>query len=76
MKLCTPALIYLVLSIIALFLGTKMITAVNILLILLWTFILNYLCSIGLTTISWILVLLPLIIMFGFIFMSLGMTMY
>jgi hypothetical protein len=71
MKLCTPALIYLVLSVIALFLGAKMFTIMHIIGILLWTFILNYLCSIGYTTISWILVLLPLIFMF---FVAFSMT--
>jgi hypothetical protein len=76
MKLCTPALVYLVLSVIGLFLGSKMFTVIHILGILLWTFILNYLCSIGLKTVSWILVLLPVIIMFGFIFMALGIRMY
>jgi hypothetical protein len=66
-RLCTPAIVYLVLSIVALFVGAKVFTIIHVLGIILWTFILNYLCSIGLTTISWILVLLPIIIMFGII---------
>lgn len=67
MKLCAPALVYLVLSVIGLFIGAHMFTIIHVLSILLWTFILNYICSIGYTTLSWILVLLPIIIMVGVI---------
>lgn len=65
MKLCTPAIVYLVLSIIALLIGLKAFTFLHILVIFLWTFVLNFLCSIGLTVVSWILVLLPIIFMFA-----------
>ena len=72
MKLCAPALVYLALSVIGLFIGAKMFTLIHIIGILLWTFILNFLCSKGYTTLSWILVLLPIIFMFIVIFSALG----
>tara|TARA_B100001142_G_scaffold56212_1_gene54820 strand:- start:9954 stop:10442 length:489 start_codon:yes stop_codon:yes gene_type:complete len=86
-KLCPPAMLYLVLSIIS-FLGILMQNCqdprkykvgfykVNIpchnalffiakaLYILVWTYILQFLCSKGYKTVSWFLVLLPIIAMF------------
>jgi hypothetical protein len=70
-KLCTPAMIYFVLSVIALMMSVF--TSFNIMslvikgfFIIVWSFFLNYLCKSGFTAISWILVLLPLILFFLF----------
>tara|TARA_X000000950_G_C13518789_1_gene498740 strand:- start:66 stop:404 length:339 start_codon:yes stop_codon:yes gene_type:complete len=66
-KICPPALIYLIYSIIQISLDTvngyyntamvKMVVA------LLFTVLLNYLCSSGLGVISWIIVFIPFILM-------------
>ena len=62
MKLCTPAVVYLVLAIIALVLNMRF-SMVSILLhvafIGLWTFILNWICKKGFKWVSWGLVVLP-----------------
>jgi len=76
--LCPPAILYIILSIISIIF--IVITCkfpiiyhlINILVIILWTWLLNYICSIGYSVISWILVLLPiffiiLCIIFGLI---------
>jgi hypothetical protein len=44
-----------------------MTAVVNLFFVLLWTWFLNYLCSKGYTSVSWFLVLLPLIIFAGII---------
>jgi len=66
-KLCTPAKIYfaiaVVASIFALFKGVGILAvAFKLLFAFIWTFILGWLCSKGLKTLSWFLVLLPYII--------------
>uniref|UniRef100_A0A6C0HZI5 Uncharacterized protein n=1 Tax=viral metagenome TaxID=1070528 RepID=A0A6C0HZI5_9ZZZZ len=62
MKLCAPAVVYLVLAIIALVFNMRF-SMVSILLhvafIGLWTFILNWICSKGFKWVSWGLVVLP-----------------
>ena len=68
--LCTPAALYLFLSAISILLIviTKfkpVSILIKILFVLAWTYILNLLCKKGFTMISWILVLLPYLIMFG-----------
>ncbi len=75
MRLCKPAIVYLVLSVIGLVIGYRMFSIIHILCILLWAFILQSLCSMGYPIVSWVLVLLPLVIMFGFIFAALGLTL-
>jgi len=66
--LCPPAILYIVLSIISIiFLLIKckfsiIYHLINILLTILWTWLLNFICNRGYSIISWILVLLPLII--------------
>ena len=72
MKLCLPAIVYLIIGIIS----TLYITFVNkiqitnllftLLFIFIWTFLLNLICNSGYTIISWILVLFPFI-MFLFV---------
>ena len=68
-RFCTPAQLYLILAGISLltafFNNFQVITLVtNGIFVLLWGWILNWLCSKGLKAISWILVLLPFILFF------------
>lgn len=75
-KLCTPAMLYLVLSAIALVIGVFQkfeffSLLVNVLFIGAWTWFLNLLCSKGYTPISWFLVLLPYLIMLVMFVMAL-----
>lgn len=85
-KLCTPAIIYLALSLLALFImafqnfgnyntycigyyncddtNTTFLFILKALYIILWTWILNLMCSSGYSSISWFLVLLPLLLFF------------
>ncbi len=73
-RFCTPAQLYLILAGISLltafFNDFKVITlVVNGIFVLIWGYILNWLCSKGLKAISWILVLLPFILfIFTFFF--------
>lgn len=69
-----PAKIYLIISTVAIVVGifnkfSFMAIMGKILFMLFWVFILNYLCMHGLKTLSWLLVLLPYIIML-FVFMG------
>jgi len=73
-RFCTPAQLYLILAGISLltafFNNFQVITlVVNGIFVLIWGWILNWLCSKGLKAISWILVLLPFILfIFTFFF--------
>jgi hypothetical protein len=73
-SLCTPALIYFVLSVIAFLsmLGkaSLMTLVVKAFFILLWTWFLNYLCKKGHSGISWFLVLFPFILMLMIFFFA------
>jgi len=64
-KLCMPALVYLVLALIGVFMtmrDTGIMSGVGSLIFVgLWTWFLNYLCTKGHEGISWFLVFLPLI---------------
>ena len=67
-KLCTPAKIYFTIaaisSIIALFNGFRfMVVFWRILIALVWTYILSWLCKKGFRALSWFIVLLPYIIL-------------
>jgi hypothetical protein len=71
-KLCTPALIYLVLAVISLLMmisgGVHFISLViKIVFVFLWTWLLNFLCNKGLGVVSWILVILPFVIVLGIV---------
>jgi hypothetical protein len=62
--LCSPAMLYLVISIITIVLACfykcqVMTIVVKIAFILLWTWFLNFLCSKGYKSVSWFLVILP-----------------
>lgn len=66
-KLCTPAKIYfaiaVIATIIALFNGASIMMAFSkMVFAFIWTFILGWLCQKGFNSISWVLVLLPYII--------------
>jgi len=68
-KYCTPAQLYLVLGAIGIIMGFLKNYGVETLLtkslfLVLWAWVLNWLCSKGFKAISWILVLLPFIMMF------------
>ena len=67
-KICMPALVYLILSVISLlmmiFNDFKIVaTLINIIFIIIWTWILNLICSAGYEWLSWVFVLLPFVIM-------------
>jgi len=85
-ELCTPAMIYFVISIVALVMvllqnlgnqssynvgsfscrvpNTALVFIVKLVYILFWTWVLNLICKDGHTSISWLLVLLPWILLF------------
>jgi hypothetical protein len=85
-ELCTPAMIYFVISIISLVIvllqnlgntnsynvgsfscrvpNTAIVFIVKLVYILFWTYILNLICQDGHTSLSWLLVLLPWILLF------------
>jgi hypothetical protein len=85
-ELCTPAMIYFVISVIALVMvllqnlgnqnsynvgsfscrvpNTALVFIIKLIYILFWTWVLNLICKDGHTTISWLLVLLPWIMLF------------
>lgn len=65
LSLCTPAQLYLFLSILSLlsvFTGGLLLNnaIVGFALAILWTWVLNKICSGGYTTVSWLLVLIPI----------------
>jgi hypothetical protein len=67
-QMCTPAQIYLVISVFAGLLALLTENAlssviVNLLFALVWTYILSWLCKQGYESLSWFLVLLPYIIL-------------
>ena len=67
MRLCTPAIIYLVFGILTLLgMVTQGVSGkahiINILSVGVWTALLQYLCSVGLGGLSWFFLLLPVII--------------
>jgi hypothetical protein len=66
-SLCSPALLYLILSGITLLLVVTKLSAISIglkaIFIIIWTWFLNFLCSEGHESISWFLVLLPIVMM-------------
>ena len=68
-KYCTPAQLYLVLGAIGIIMGFFTNYGIETLLtktlfLVLWAWVLNWLCSKGFKAISWILVLLPFIMVF------------
>jgi hypothetical protein len=69
-KLCTPALLYLIVSIISFLAAVAhKVKATSLIIkaifILIWTWFLNWLCVNGHKDIAWFLVILPFVIMLG-----------
>jgi len=72
-RICNPAKLYLVISVVLLVIAVfKRISALTMLVkgafILLWTFVLNWLCSKGFGTLAWVIVLLPFLFLFLTVF--------
>lgn len=72
-KICTPAKIYFAIAILSIFVG--LFSGFNVLAILsklffalIYTFILSWLCKIGLSALSWFLVLLPFVLILLMLF--------
>jgi len=68
-KMCNPAKLYLLVSVLGLVYGIfqrfSIVTlGTNFIFVILWTMVLNWLCSVGMKMVSWILVLLPYLMMF------------
>lgn len=79
-SLCTPAVIYVVISVITLIIGAfykfqPLTLIVKVFFVMLWTWFLNFLCNKGYTGISWFLVLLPFIILLVSIVILFEVTM-
>ena len=68
MKLCMPAIVYLVLAVLSILMMILekfqvVATLIKIIFVGFWTWILNLICSAGYEWLSWVLVLLPFIVM-------------
>ena len=66
-SICVPAMLYLILAVIGLITSVMqkfcfLCLLFEVIFIFIWTWFLNFLCSQGYKTISWILVVLPFII--------------
>jgi hypothetical protein len=66
--LCTPAKLYFILAvvscIVALFSGVNFMTVgINLIVAFIWTAILGWICKNGFTSLSWVLVLFPYVMM-------------
>lgn len=75
-KYCSPAQLYLVLAAIGLISGFlknfRVLTLIfNAIFVVLFAWILNFMCSKGLTAVSWVLVLLPFVLLASSFFMAL-----
>lgn len=66
LKLCTPALVYLIISVLSIFYMISQGMTSGIVLkavwMAFWTFVLNIICNAGYEAFSWFLVLLPFIL--------------
>lgn len=77
--LCTPALVYFFISVISIIiLISNSINVISIIIkmifTLLWTYVLHMICAKGYTGVSWALVLIPYVIMFGVMAAFLDLT--
>lgn len=78
MKLCEPAMVYFGLACISILFGLMgNISAMSLIAkgiyAIIWTYILNFLCEKGYKTLSWLLVILPFVVLFGAIAVMLDM---
>ena len=79
MKLCAPAMVYFGLACISILFGVmKSISARSLVAkgvyAAIWTWLLNFICDKGYTTVSWLLVILPFVMMFGIVALILDMV--
>lgn len=76
MIICAPAFIYLIFSLIQVFIdcfnGLIQMAGLKILIMIVVTFLLNLLCGAGLSFVSWVIVLMPFI----FMAISVGILLY
>jgi hypothetical protein len=68
-NLCTPAFVYFIMSFVYLIINSfKKINVVSIIVsvigIMAWSWFLNYLCKMGYTTVSWLILIVPLVVLF------------
>lgn len=75
--LCAPSLLFLILSIISIIIllfnkTSLIISLLQLLFIIIWTWVLNFLCVNGYTVVSWILVILPFIFLIITIMLSIN----
>jgi hypothetical protein len=78
MKLCGPAMVYFGLACISILIGLMGSISLRSLVVkgiyaIIWTYILNFLCDKGYMTLSWFLVILPFVMIFGVIALVLDM---
>jgi energy-coupling factor transporter transmembrane protein EcfT len=77
-KMCEPAKLYLVVSMIFLVMAIfNRISALTLVIkgvfVLIWTMVLNWLCSKGFSGLAWIIVLLPFLVLFMAMFTTMDM---
>ena len=77
-KMCEPAKLYLIVSMIFLVMAIfSRISALTLLIkgvfVLIWTMVLNWLCSKGFSGLAWIIVLLPFLVLFMAMFTTMDM---
>jgi hypothetical protein len=70
-KLCTPAFIYFIISVIYLIIHSFtnfniMGIIIKMFFIILWSLFLNFLCSNGYSIISWLILILPFFVLFRY----------
>ena len=80
-NICTPAVVYLIISMITIMIAIYNNARVFSILIkwvfvLIWTWVLNYICKSGYPMVSWVLVLLPYILILLMIAVSVEMMKY
>ena len=73
-KICTPAQLYFILGLIAILGSLRLnikfnMTLLNVVILVLWTFLLNMICGLGWSSISWFLVLFPYVLLLFVIFL-------
>ncbi len=79
MKLCAPAMVYFGLACISILFGVMRRLSARSLVAkgvyaAIWTWLLNFICDKGYTSISWFLVILPFVMMFGIVALILDMV--